>query len=161
MQMICNKDLPVSRNQPVKTPTTIATAKTDRDLAEALRTHGLRASKQRLAILKALQKTPCPAAAEEVFRALPAKTCDLATLYRNLSQWEKLGLLRRMQLGDGASRFELVEPHHHHHHIVCRKCRRVEHIHLCGMDQIETRLRKKGFRDLSHSLEFFGLCSSC
>lgn len=151
----------MSRKQPVKSAPTITSAKTDRDLADVLRSFGLRASKQRLAILQAIKKTPCPAAAEEVFQALPVKTCDLATLYRNLSQWEKLGLLRRMQLGDGASRYEIVEAHHHHHHIVCRKCRRIEHLNVCGLDEIESRLRRRGFRELSHSLEFFGLCSRC
>ena len=156
----------MSRSLDVKRKTTPSTLPRDQqrtrvELTELLRTKGLKASKQRLAILKAFHKVPCPAAAEEVYRALPPKTCDLATLYRTIGHLERVGMLRKLQLGENSARFEMIEGHQHHHHVVCRSCHRIEAVDFCGLKDLENQVAQKGFRNLTHSLEFFGICSRC
>jgi len=141
MQMICNNAPTVSRSQSVKRKASRSTPPCDHkrsqvELTEILRAKGLKASKQRLAILKAFQKVPCPAAAEEVYRALPPKTCDLATLYRTMGHFERVGMLRKLQLGENSARFEIIEGHQHHHHVVCRSCHRIEAVDFCGLKDL-------------------------
>jgi Fur family ferric uptake transcriptional regulator len=59
--------------------------------------------------------------------------------------------------------YELSDPRKHYDHLVCRDCGDVVLIDIpCPIGDAEkTIARQYGFRDLSHSLEFFGVCSTC
>lgn len=58
-------------------------------------------------------------------------------------------------------RYECIFDRHHHHHIVCRTCGKIENVEACILGELEKMLAQKGYTDLSHSLEFFGVCESC
>ena len=122
----------------------------------------LKVTQPRIALLEALMEDHGPFTVEELRAKIPSRTCDMVTLYRSLPALEKAGIVRRCDFGDGPVRYEYQsEDGHHHHHVICRKCRKVQALDLCLIEGIEKHLRKLGYRDIAHSLEFFALCSQC
>ena len=101
--------------------------------------------------------------AEDIYRELmgSGEEIGLATVYRVLTQFEEAGLVVRHHFEGGQSVFEL-DHGSHHDHLVCVKCNRVEE--FCD-DVIEKRqqeiAKKAGFEITDHSLNIFGICSSC
>lgn len=130
-------------------------------IIELLRSKGLKASRARLGILKALAQSHCPSTVEEIFQKLPSGLCDLATLYRSLASFEEKSILKKIALGDGQSRYEWAEEKNHHHHIVCRICKKIKPISFCGLKSLEKQIQKLGYSNIHHSLEFFATCSKC
>jgi len=101
---------------------------------------------------------------QELFRGLKVKGCDLATVYRALHVLEKLGMVKRFDLGDGVARFELLGAGDdgHHHHLVCTNCAEVVEIEECETAEFEARIAaQSGFASVTHKLEFFGVCPAC
>ena len=118
----------------------------------------------RLAILEVLRTHPHPLANKQIFAALPKNTCDLATVYRSVQMLEKLGIVKRFDFGDGTARFEMAcsDAECHHHHLICTKCDAVVEIEDCFPKELEQRIgRQHGFRQVTHRLEFFGICPEC
>ena len=137
------------------------------DLNRILRERGLKATPTRLKILKLLAKSDQPLPAKDLFRKLGAapgqKRFDTVTLYRNLALFEKSGLIAPIQLKDGALAFELTAGgnSHHHHHFVCEDCGLIEHLDFCGLDLPTKALERRGYKNVHHRLEFFGVCPAC
>jgi len=130
-----------------------------------IREVGLKVTKPRVAILEILAGEHGPFTTEEIHkkvsRVRTAGPCDLVTIYRCLAKFENLGLINRCDFGDGSIRYELRAKEHHHHHIICRLCKRVEPLPHCPVEDRTIRVPKMGFRDVSHRLEFFGVCPDC
>jgi Fur family ferric uptake transcriptional regulator len=135
------------------------------DASTLIRGAGLKVTKPRIAILEVLIKDHGPFAAEEIFSKLStpknAISCDVVTIYRCLTKFESLGLISRCDFGDGSIRYELRSKDHHHHHIICRICKRVEPLNKCPVEDRAIQMPKMGFKDVSHRLEFFGVCPEC
>ena len=89
----------------------------------------------------------------------------LATVYRSLELLSELGILQKMEFGDGCSRYEVndTDPtRHHHHHLICTKCGKVEEFDEDLLESLEADIeRKTGFRTLDHQVKFFGVCKAC
>ncbi len=129
-------------------------------LENRLRAAGLKATQARLALLRQLARGHGPFSPEELFASMGSGICDLVTVYRCLSRFEECGLVRRCSFGDGKMRFEL-HSEQHHHHLVCRGCGKVRALDACVLEEMETALQNSGYRNISHSLEFFGTCENC
>ena len=80
------------------------------------------------------------------------------TVYRTLYLLNELGIVRRLDLGDG-SRYELAEDHHHH--IICESCGDISDFEECPLDPERLPLKSADFEVRSHSLEVYGLCAVC
>lgn len=128
---------------------------------ETLRKHELRVTRPRKAILEILLKNRKPVTIEDLHRELRPGLCDLATVYRCLAAFEKLSLVRRCHFHDGTSLYEIEMGPDHHHHIVCTSCEKVEALDFCVVEGLERLVRERGYRDVSHMLEFFGVCGEC
>lgn len=129
------------------------------DHTAILRSAGLRATPQRLALLLALGNAKRPQTAEELHAKADA---DLVTIYRNLQSLAKAGVVHEVRFKDASVRYELS--HGHHHHIVCTSCGFVEELESCDtlpLDRETLEISKKFARINEHSLEFFGICRSC
>lgn len=86
-----------------------------------------------------------------------------STIYRNITLFQKLGVVHRIQLG-WHSKLELSDRfQRHHHHLVCIKCKAV--FNLPEDEVIQTLLSKLGqqrdFKITSHQLEIQGVCREC
>lgn len=134
------------------------------DLTARLRERDQRVTGARQAILEVLRAHAGPLSSKEILARLPAGRCDLATVYRSMHLLRRLGLVQRYDLGDGVARFELLAEGDdgHHHHLVCRRCAQVIELEECSLAEVESELaRRNGFAQLSHRLEFFGVCPDC
>ena len=81
-----------------------------------LKASGLKATLPRLKILDIFQNSPVRhLSAEDVYKILLAENMDvgLATVYRELTQFEQAGLLHRNHFENGKAVFELNEGSHH------------------------------------------------
>lgn len=139
-------------------------AETAASLEEALRVlrqHHLRITRPRKAILEILIEKGRPATIEEIHQKLEPGLCDLATVYRCLAAFEKLALVRRCHFHDGTSLYEIDMGPDHHHHIVCTACKKVESLDFCVVEGLERLVRDRGYQNVSHMLEFFGVCGDC
>jgi len=129
-----------------------------------LRSRSRRITGPRQAILEVMRRRRRPFTIREVYEALPARTCDLATVYRSMGMLEEMELVKRFDFGDGAARYELIGTcgHSHHHHLICRTCGRIVEIQDCFPKSLEEEIaRRNGFLGVTHRLEFFGLCPEC
>lgn len=128
----------------------------------ALRNAGLRRTRPREFVLTFLAVEHGPFTNEEIFRATRGSGLDLTTVYRCLSTFEAAGLVRRCDFGDGIARYEYqADAGRHHHHVICVRCRRTENLESCRLPRFEARVRKLGYTEIRHSLEFFGVCRDC
>ena len=105
--------------------------------------------------------------AEDVHGILRDNHSDigLATVYRSLELLSELGILQKMEFGDGCSRYEVnhTEPDaHQHHHLICLKCGRVMEFSDDLLEPLEHDINKKsGFKIVDHQVKFFGYCKEC
>lgn len=126
-----------------------------------LNSRSQRITAPRLEVMSILKSNHKPLTIAEIHSRVKKNRIDLATVYRTLNLFKDLGIVNEIDFKDEFKRYELVYDRHHHHHIVCRKCKRVENVETCVLDELEKLLNKKGYTEISHSLEFFGLCKKC
>jgi len=133
---------------------------------EILRREGLRITKNRIGILKCLFEAQEPMSFKEI-QASAARISgtkpDYATVFRMILLMERLHIVHKVNLQRSCSYYEIHDPKKHYDHLVCRNCGHVEVIDIpCPIGDSERIIAKKyGFRELSHSLEFFGICGKC
>ena len=120
-----------------------------------MRGRGYKATSQRLAVLRALA-TEQHQSIGELRRHCPQ--VGMVTVYRTLDLLSKLGIVRRMDLGDGP-RYELAEDHHHH--LICESCGDISEFEECPLDSEGVSLSSSEFEVHSHSVEVYGLCAAC
>lgn len=120
-----------------------------------MRGGGYKATPQRVAVLEALEAEQHQSL-EGIRKRCPK--VGLVTVYRTLDLLGRLGLVRRLDLGDGP-RYELAEDHHHH--LICELCGRISEFEECPLDIQRLPLQKSGFEPRSHSLEVYGQCAEC
>ena len=125
-----------------------------------LTNRGQRVTATRLEIMSVLKSSKKPLTISEIHSRLENGKTDLATVYRTLNLFADLKIVSEIDFRDDFRRYELVFDRHHHH-IVCRKCGRVEDVESCVLGELEKMLAEKGYTDVSHSLEFFGVCNDC
>ena len=105
--------------------------------------------------------------AEDVHDILRERKVDigLATVYRSLELLSELGILQKMEFGDGCSRYEVntIDPtSHHHHHLICTQCGKVEEFDDDLLENLEHDIEQKtGFQVVDHQVKFFGICKEC
>ena len=120
----------------------------------------LRVTSPRLAMLKILAQAKHPLSAEQVHAAADGEL-DLVTVYRSLGALDEAGIVQRHPLERGRSLYALVSQGHHHHHVICRRCGRIERLPGCDVGRIESAARARGFADLTHVMEIYGVCPTC
>ncbi len=127
-----------------------------------LRDHGMRITRPRTRLLEALARQNGPVRIEQLHREIGPEACDLVTVYRCLAAFEEIGLVRRSFLFNGTGLYELTVGHAtRHYHLVCRQCGRTERVDYFPIEGAERMLRDRGYSQVSHLLEFFGVCPTC
>jgi Fur family transcriptional regulator, ferric uptake regulator len=140
---------------------------------EKLKNGGYRITSARSAVMDVLSRTREHLSAGDIFIQLhPTHPgIGLTTVYRTLEILSGLGLVVKLDFGDGRSRYELAEKlqgENHHHHLICTRCNKV--IDYKDFHAGETNLLSVAQKELSerhhfvitnHLMQFFGLCSRC
>ena len=139
------------------------------DLKKKLQEKDYKMTEQRREILQIFLDQPSEhhLSAEDVHGILRSHKSEigLATVYRSLELLGSLGILLKIEFGDGCSRYELntTDPNlHRHHHLICMKCHKVIEFDEDKLDELEEEIaRKSGFEIVNHEVKFFGYCREC
>lgn len=132
------------------------------DIAQKLRSEGFKVTPQRLVIYDALHKFENHPNAEMIYQSLKAThpSMSLATIYKTMEIFEKIRVVRVLDVGEDSHRYDYDVDNHAH--IRCSCCNRIMDLHGVDIDEL---YQKAG--DLSKfavtglSLSFEGLCPEC
>lgn len=133
-------------------------------LAEArarIRRAGMRITKPRVAIIESLLRHEGPISIERIHQDMGTRVCDLVTVYRCLSAFESLDMVRRSYLHNGTCLYELTLGANRHYHIVCKACGNTNRVDYFSVEGMERILLDRGYTQVSHIVEFFGICPAC
>ncbi len=131
--------------------------------ARQLRMAGLRATAQRVIILRVIGGMTGHPTLEEIYRAVRRRlpTISLNTVYKTLNVLHERDVL--MVAGSSkeeAMRFEVNRLPHHH--AICLGCRRIMDITDPALDALRAfGPHKREFTVVRHRVEFFGYCADC
>ena len=131
-----------------------------------LKKAGCRMTQLRQGMVTLFCSTDKPVSAAEVMMTLLKQgiSVNKTSVYRELQFLEQQGVIKTVLFSAEEARYERAGEHHHH--VVCRKCNTVQDIHAEGVEDalsgVERSIgRGNHFSEVSHSLEFFGLCNKC
>ena len=113
---------------------------------QALERAGYRSSAPRAAVVAAVGELGCSVTAREIADVL-----------------ERLRLVQRFELGEGAARYEPVLPGgEHHHHVVCERCGEVSPFEDPALERAIERLSSRlDYAVGGHDVTLRGECPSC
>ena len=118
---------------------------------------------QRDVLLRVLSHTSGHPTADDLFRQVRAvlPSVSHATVYRNLQDLVRAGLIGTLERAGGATQFE-INPESHHH-FVCRSCGEVWDVYL---EAVGVRLNRRrspltGFQIDRREVQLHGLCARC
>jgi Fur family ferric uptake transcriptional regulator len=119
----------------------------------------------RRAVVEFLGAQECCTSAQEIHDGVRAggARIGIASVYRALEGLDELGLVQRVDLGDGISRFERADPSgEHHHHLVCGDCGKVEPFEDPALEKaIAGVAGGRGYAVAAHEVVLRGACGDC
>lgn len=129
-----------------------------------LQQHNLKATAQRLSILKSLSSgAKTHLTVRDIFEKI-SKThpnIGFATIYRFLKTITELGITSELKMSNTPSRYEL-KSNTHHHHITCTQCGKIIEFQNKKMEAlIQSIIKKNKFSLDHHIIELYGECSRC
>lgn len=132
------------------------------DYSATLRSSSLRVTKQRVAVLAAVDTHP-HADTETVIRSVRESLPDVShqAVYDSLHTLTAVGLVRSIQPSGSVARYER-RIGDNHHHLVCRECSRIVDIDCTvGQAPCLTPSHDHGFVIDEAEVTFWGLCPDC
>ena len=128
-----------------------------------LKENKLRFTGERLIILEEIFSFTDHFDAEQLFIHIRRKHNQIsrATVYRSLELFHKIGIIKKENLGNDYSSFELAMDRPHHDHMICVVCGKVTEFvdEIIEKRQIEI-CEKYGVDMISHQLQIFVRCKS-
>ena len=102
-----------------------------------------------------------PRSSEQLQRR--GREASRASIYRVMEELESIGLLARVEVGQGTARFEPARgAAGHHHHLVCERCGRLEPFSDDGLERAIERVSERLALEVSeHEIVLRGACRSC
>lgn len=134
------------------------------DLRAIIKQEGLRYTYQREAVWQELQNSEGHRDAENIYFTLRQKGINIsrATVYRTIEILVKNKLIRKLDLGDGRSRYEYKFDSAHHDHLICTECGKIEEFVNDEVERLQQDIASKYDYSLtSHIHQLFGLCKDC
>jgi Fur family transcriptional regulator, ferric uptake regulator len=136
------------------------------ELADArLSEAGFRRGGARAAVIALLAEQSCALSAYEIEAKLRegGRSVGRASVYRIVDELERLGLVARLEVGQGIARYEPHRPDgDHHHHMVCARCGEVIPF---ADDELEATIDRVAervtFEVDEHEIVLHGSCSDC
>ncbi len=120
---------------------------------------GLRMTGQRRVIALVMEVAKDHPDAEEIY-ARAAKIDDaisLATVYRTVKLFDEIGILERLEFGDGRARFEDADRPHHDHLFDLKTGEVIEFVDP-EIEVLQEKIaRKLGYTLKGHKMELFGV----
>jgi Fur family peroxide stress response transcriptional regulator len=131
------------------------------DVVANLRSAGYRITPQRLAIVKILIDSEEHPSVEQIYRQVQEDfpTTSLATVYNTLERLKEVGEVLELPFS-GGSRYDGLNPHSHPH-LRCTVCGAIEDLDIDLGSVAEEVAARRGYADVHHRLEFYGVCPRC
>ncbi len=86
----------------------------------------------------------------------------LATIYRNLELFCRLGITEQLDFDSPHKHYELNIEENHHHHLICMKCGKIIEFNDQALEDFEKSLEEEyDFNIVEHRLKFYGICQEC
>ena len=120
---------------------------------------GLKMTEQRRVIARVLSDAHDHPDVEELHRRAHAVDphISIATVYRTVKLFEEAGIITRLDLRDGRSRYE-EHPETHHDHLIDMKTGKIIEFVDEEIEALQEAIaRKLGFRLVDHRLELYGV----
>jgi Fur family transcriptional regulator, ferric uptake regulator len=129
---------------------------------EYLATQGLRLTRQRETVARALMDASDHLSADELAERLRGEGVSKSTVYRTLQLLVEAGLADGQDYGDGRLYYELMVGRHHHDHLVCLSCGQLIEFQSPEIERLQDRVAEShDFDVVSHTHKLFGYCSRC
>jgi Fur family transcriptional regulator, ferric uptake regulator len=127
---------------------------------------GYRRGEARRAVVDLLAAQPCALSAQEIEDSLrqAERRVGRASVYRILDELERLGLVSRIELGDGMARYEALHPgaERHHDHLVCDGCGQIMPFRDEELERAIHRVAGRvAFAVDEHEVVLHGQCGDC
>lgn len=124
---------------------------------------GGKRSKSRARIMEVFFRSGHHLTVDELARKVRARDRDIgaATVYRTLKLLDRLGYAKKLDFGEGVTRYEssLSAPHDH---MVCTKCGEVSEFEEPRIESLQEEVaRRHGFSPTMHRLAIYGICRRC
>jgi Fur family transcriptional regulator, ferric uptake regulator len=132
------------------------------DVLALVRSHGGRATPARRLLLDALFANGKHRSAEDLAAEVHARAPDvhLSTIYRNLDELERLGIIDSTRLGSGPATYHLASAAHGH--LACEECGSMTEVpDAMFADLIRIADADYGFAINPHRFAVTGRCASC
>jgi Fur family transcriptional regulator, ferric uptake regulator len=131
----------------------------------SIESSGRRSGGARLAVVELLAEQDCCLSAHEIGERLRSRrrSAGIASVYRAIELLEEMGLVQRVETGEGGARFEAVIPGgEHHHHAVCDSCGAVTPFEDPSLERAIDRLGGRLDHTVSaHDVVLHGRCARC
>jgi Fur family transcriptional regulator, ferric uptake regulator len=151
----------VTRRSPTE-PAPREEASTIEEAVEIVRRHGGRVTASRRLLLRALFSSKGHRSAEELASEVQSEAPDvhLSTVYRNLEELERLGLVVHSHFGHGPATYHLATAVHGH--FVCEECGKLIEVPGALFDDLAAKARSSfGFTIDPHHFAMLGRCADC
>lgn len=129
---------------------------------EILTELGIKATRQRKAIIDVIVQAEAPLSADEIYDRIPKQSeVNYSTVYRTLATLVDKGVLIKM--GEvGGKIFYLLRSNAHNHHLICTNCNKLIEISQCPIENLSRQIAQNtGFIITGHHLELSGICPEC
>jgi Fur family ferric uptake transcriptional regulator len=117
-------------------------------VASSVAVPGVRATKQRAAVIGLLERVDDFRSAQDLHEMLRRRKASIG-----------------LTTDDGESLYRLCRggrQHHHHMHLVCRRCGKAVEVEGPEVERWAHGLAEQhGWSDVSHNVEIFGTCEEC
>ncbi|MDA0217817.1 MAG: transcriptional repressor [Actinobacteria bacterium] len=124
-----------------------------------------RATRQKGAILEVLEGIDEFRSAQEIHQLLAKKRVKvgLATVYRTLQKMAEQEDIDAIRNAEGETIYRRCgQKEGHHHHLICRQCGITITVEGPTIETWTEKIAKDhGFKDVSHTVDIFGLCKNC
>lgn len=130
------------------------------DYLTLLKEHNLKATPQRIAVLKVLDKHEHPTM-DELYADIKQEhpSVSLATVYKNVNTLKSAGVVAEVNIPNGKMRYDIyLSPHIH---VVCDKCQNIQDIPHCDNLQSYQRAIEKSIGNLISSLNVVAHVKEC
>jgi|TARA_B110000444_G_scaffold103787_1_gene97950 Fur family ferric uptake transcriptional regulator len=118
---------------------------------------GLRMTLPRKIILEVIEASEDHPDVDEMYRRAVEKdrSISIATVYRTIKLFEEAGIIERLDIGDGRSRYE--EAGEHHEHLIDVESGEIIEFQNEELEEMKRQVAlKMGYELVDHRLELFG-----